>query len=403
MPKKLLEGIKVADFTQVFTGPLTTKTLADYGAEVLRIEGKTRHDSERVARPFKDDIVGLNRGGSFNQYSTGKLSIALNLARPKGIEVAKKFVAWADIVIENYAGGAMERMGLGYEVLKKVNPDIIMLSSCMMGQTGPYAKLPGFGAQLTSLSGFSNIAGWPDREPPYLGTYTDYIAPHFHVLILLAALDYRRQTGKGQYIDMSQYENGVHFIAPLILDYAVNQRVRCRTGNRHPYAAPHGAYRCRGDDRWCAIAVLTDDDWQSFCKVIGNMPWVRDAKFNTLLTRKKNEDELEKLIEEWTVNYTAEEVMSMMQSAGVPAGIVQTGEDLLEHDPQLRYRHFFAELDHPEMGKYVASRQSFALSKSPYELRRAPLLGEHNEYALKEILGMSDDEISELTIEGVVE
>ncbi|MFC1965428.1 CaiB/BaiF CoA transferase family protein [Chloroflexota bacterium] len=403
MPKKLLEGIKVADFTQVFTGPLTTKTLADYGAEVIRIEGKTRYDSERVARPFKDDIAGLNRGGSFNQYSTGKLSITLNLTRPKGIEIAKKFVAWADIVVENYAGGTMERMGLGYEVLKKVNPDIIMLSSCMMGQTGPYAKLPGFGAQLTGLSGFNNIAGWPDREPPYLGTYTDYIAPHFHVLAVLAALDYRRRTEKGQYLDMSQYENGVHFIAPLILDCAVNQRIHCRTGNHHPYAAPHGAYRCRGDDRWCAIAVLTDDNWQSFCKIIGNMPWVRDIKFSTLLARKKSEDELEKLVEEWTVNYTAEEVMTMMQSAGIPAGIVQNGEDLLEHDPQLRYRHFFAELDHPEIGKYHASRQSFVLSKSPYELRRAPLLGEHNEYALKDILGLSDDEISKLTIEGVVE
>ncbi|MFC1954037.1 CoA transferase, partial [Chloroflexota bacterium] len=297
MPKKMLAGIKVADFTQVFTGPLTTKTLADYGAEVIRIEGKTRHDSERTARPFKDDIVGLNRGGSFNQYSTGKLSIALNLTRPKGIEVAKRFVAWADIVIENFAGGTMERMGLGYEELRRVKPDIIMISSCMMGQTGPYAKLPGFGAQLTSLSGFSNIAGWPDREPPYLGTYTDYIAPHFHVLIVLAALDYRRRTGEGQYIDISQYENGIHFIAPLVLDCAVNQRVQYRTGNRHPYAAPHGAYRCRGKDRWCAIAVLTDDDWQSFCKVIGNAPWAGDTKFGTLLARKKNEDELEELID----------------------------------------------------------------------------------------------------------
>ena len=202
---------------------------------------------------------------------------------------------------------------------------------------------------------------------------------------------------------MSQYENGVHFMAPLILDYVVNQRVANRMGNRYPYAAPHGAYRCRGEDRWCAIAVFTDEEWQSFCKVIGNPAWTNDPKFSTLLARKENEEELDRLVEEWTINHSAEEVMSMMQAAGVAAGTVQTAEDLLEHDPQLKHRHFFWELEHPEIGKYRARRPPFMLSKSPCELRRAPLLGEHNEYVLKEILGMSDEEIAELVIEGVIE
>jgi crotonobetainyl-CoA:carnitine CoA-transferase CaiB-like acyl-CoA transferase len=202
---------------------------------------------------------------------------------------------------------------------------------------------------------------------------------------------------------MSQYETGVHFLAPLVLDYVVNRRVAGRMGNRCPYAAPHGAYRCRGDDRWCAIAVFTDGEWGSFGRVIGNPAWASSPKFATLLARKENEEELDRLVEEWTVERSAEEVMGMMQAAGVAAGVLETGEDLLDHDPQLRHRHYFWELDHPEVGKYQAPGSSFVLSRSPCELRRAPLMGEHNEYALKEALGMSDEEIAEMVIEGVVE
>jgi crotonobetainyl-CoA:carnitine CoA-transferase CaiB-like acyl-CoA transferase len=404
MKQKLLEGIKIADFTGVIVGPLTTKMFSDYGAKVIRIEGRSRPDFIRTLGPFKDGIPGLDRSGGFNLYNTSKLSVALNLAHPKGVEIAKRFVAWADIVAENFAGGAMERIGLGYEELKKVKPDIIMFSSCMQGQTGPYASHPGFGTQLTALAGFSHIAGWPDREPAgYLGVYTDYITPHFCVPTLLAALDYRRRTGRGQYIDISQYETGVHFMAPLVLDYVLNQRIANRMGNRSSDAAPHGVYRCRGEDRWCAIAAFADEEWQSFCQVIGNPVWTKDPKFTTLPARKENEDELDRLVEEWTINYSAEEVMTMMQVAGVAAGVVETSQDLLEHDPQLKHRHFIRELDHPEVGKYYAPGPAFALSKCPCEPSSAPLVGEHNEYVLKEVIGMSDEEISELVIDGVVE
>lgn len=277
-----------------------------------------------------------------------------------------------------------------------------MLSTCMMGQTGPHAAHPGYGRPLAALAGFSQIAGWPDRQAAELGPYTDFIAPRLNALTILAALDYRRRTGKGQYIDMSQYENSIHFIAPLVLDYVVNQRIAGREGNRFIYAAPHGAYRCQGDDRWCAIAIFNDDEWESFGNVIGNPAWIEDPKFSTLLGRKENEDELDRLVEEWTINHSAEEVMTMTQVAGVGAGVVENGEDLLEHDPQLKHRHFFWELDHAEVGKDYAPGPSFVLSKSTCELRPAPLLGEHNEYALKEMLGMSDDEIAELVIEEVI-
>jgi benzylsuccinate CoA-transferase BbsF subunit len=403
MPKKLLEGIKVIDFTWAMMGPITVKTLSDYGAEVIRLEGRTRPEAMRILGPFKDGISGLDRSGAFNQTNTGKLSVAINLAKPEGVEVAKKFVAWADIVVENMAGGAMKRMGLGYEELKKAKTDIIMLSACMMGQTGPYATSPGYGGPLTALSGFHHITGWPDREPAQLGAYTDFVAPHFAIIAIMAALDYRRRTGKGQYLDLSQYECGIHFMAPLVLEYVVNKRIVNRMGNRLPQAAPHNAYRCRGEDRWCAIAVFTDEEWQSFCKVIGNPAWTNDSKFTTLLARKENEDELDRRVREWTIDYSAEEVMNMMQAAGVAAGVLETAEDLQEHDPQLKHRHLYWELDHPEVGKYVAPRHVFMVSKATYAMRRAPLLGEHNEYGLKEVLGISDEEIAKLVEEGVIE
>jgi len=402
-PKKPLEGIKVVGFTWALTGPITSKTLADYGAEVIKIESNSRLDIHRTLPPFKDGVPGLNRAAYFQPYNTSKLSITLNITHPRGVEVAKRLVARADIVIDNFAGGAMERMGLGYEELKKEKPDIIMLASCMQGHTGPYVAHPGTGNQLTALAGFRHIAGWPDREPAALGAYTDFIGPHFNTLTILAALDYRSRTGEGQYIDMSQYENGVHFMSPLILDYLVNGRVANRMGNSYEYAAPHGAYRCRGEDRWCAIAVFTDEEWRAFKKVIDNPAWTSDSRFDTLQARKDNEDHLDKLVEEWTINHSAEEVMAMMQEAGVAAGVLETGEDLIERDPQLGYRHFYWELDHPEIGKHHAPRPPFVLSKSPCELRRAPLLGENNEHILKEILGMSDHEIAGLVLEGVMD
>jgi len=400
---KLLDGIKVVDFSWALVGPLTTRALTEYGAEVIRIESNTRPGQLRLGGPYKDNIVGLNRSGNFNQWNTGKLSLALNLALPKAVEIAKRLVARADIVVENFAGGVMNKMGLGYEELRKVKPDIIMLSSCMMGQTGPYSSHPGFGGFLAALTGFYQISGWPDQEPPFIGPYTDYIAPHFNISTILSALIYRRRTGSGTYIDVSQYETAVHFQAPIVLDNVVNHRVAGREGNEYAHAAPHNAYPCRGDDRWCAIAVFTDGEWESFCRVIGNPDWTREPRFNTLQARKDNEAELDKLVEQWTVNHSAEEIMQLMQAAGVPAGVLQTAEDLMECDPQLKHRHFFWELDHPEISEYRAPGPPYQLSRVPYEISRAPLLGEHSEYVLKEILGMSDEEVAELVTEGIID
>ncbi len=393
MNKKLLQGIRVVDFTWALTGPIATKHLSDLGAEVIKIESRVRLDIQRTGSKF----------GSFNQHNTGKLAITVNLKNPRGLELIKQLIARSDIVVENFAGGAMEKMGLGYEVLKKLKPDIIMCSSCMQGQTGPFARHPGIGFRLTALSGFNHITGWPDRQPGWIGAYTDFIAPRYIILAIMAALEYRCRTGKGQYLDLSQFEGGVQLMAPLLLDYAVNRWEVNRMGNECPYAAPHNAYRCLGEDRWCAISVFTDEEWKSFCRVIGNPTLFEDPRFATLLARKENEEELDKIVTEWTSSRSAEEVMNAMQAAGVPAGVLQTGEDLMEKDPQLKYRHFFYELEHPEVGKYRTNCGAhFKLSKYEYDLVRAPLLGEHNEYVFKEILGISSAEYDRLVEEGVI-
>jgi benzylsuccinate CoA-transferase BbsF subunit len=403
MSKKPLEGIKVADFTWVWTGPTSTKVLADFGATVLRIESKVRPDVWRIQPPFKDDVPGPNRGAVFNSQSTSKMSCSVNLGLPGGKEIARKFVAWADIVADNYAGGAMERMGLGYEALKEIKPDIIMMSSSLMGQSGPWHNSPGYGDQLTAVSGISHISGWPDRIPGEVGFYTDYIAPRFNALTILAALDYRRRTGKGQYLDIAQHQGSLQFVGPLLLDYEVNNRIAGRMGNRDPRGAPHGNFRCKGVDRWCAITALGDEEWLSFRRTIGDPEWTKEPRFATIEGRKENEDELEVLVTAFTVNQVDRDVMNTLQAAGVPAAMVNTPEDCMEHDPQLLDREFFQWRDHPELGRYRPPRQPCVLSKTPCQIERAPLYGEHNEYAFKEILGLTDDEIAELVIEGVVQ
>lgn len=392
--KRLLEGIKVVDFTWHLTGPLTTKALADAGAEVIRVESRKRPDIQRMGSKF----------GSFNQYNTGKLGVTLNVSTPKGLELCKRLIARADVVVENFAGGAIDRMGLGYEVLRMIKPDIIMCSSCMQGQTGPHAKHPGSGHKLTALSGFNTITGWPDREPGYYEAYTDFLAPRMNIIAILAALEYRRQTGKGQYLDMSQYENSIHFLAATVLDYTVNARVRQRMGNKCEYAAPYNAYRCSGEDRWCAIAVMNDAEWEALGKAAGHPEWTNDSRFATLAGRKAHEEELDRLINEWTRDKQAEDVMNLLQQAGVPAGIVATGEDILDKDPQFKHRGTFVELEHPEGGRYRTQVGPHCfMSKAKWTMWRAPRLGEHNEQVFKGMLGLSNEEFDKLVKDGVID
>ncbi len=402
MSAQALEGVRVVEFAWVGVGPRIGKYLGDHGAIVIRVESSLRPDLLRTQVPYKDNVAGLNRAGAFTYVNTSKYSMGLNLNHPKAVEVAKKLVKWADVVTESFTPGTMAKWGLDYDNLKSIKDNIVMLSTCNQGQSGPHAKHPGYGSQLVALSGFTQITGWPDRLPvqPF-GAYTDYVAPRFGAAALVAALNYRRRTGKGQYLDLSQLESGLQLLAPLILQYTISKREAQREGNRCPYGAPHGVYRCKGDDRWCAIAVFGDEEWQNFCRVIGRPEWIEETKYATFRSRKENEDDLDKLVGEWTLTYTAEEVMTKMQEAGIGCGIVKDIKEVYE-DPQLKHRGTFEEIEHPEMGWIPCETSGFLLSKTPGGVsRHPPCLGEHTEYICREILQISNEEFAGMFREGV--
>jgi benzylsuccinate CoA-transferase BbsF subunit len=404
MSKQALEGVKVADFTWVAAGPLTTNYLAQCGATVVKIESITKPDGIRTFPPNKDNQAGPNRSLLFSMENANKLSMTLNLKHSKGLEIAKRLVAWADIVAENYRPGTMARWGLGYEDLKKINPSIIMFSSSAQGQTGPDAGMGATGITLQSLSGFTHLTGWPDRDPaPPWGAYTDLTAPAFGAAALMAALDYRDRTGKGQYLDLSQYEAGLHYLSPAILDYHVNGRIAGRTGNARSYAAPHGVYRCSGEERWCCIAIFNEKEWMAFRQVIGEPGWTKEERFSTFLKRKENEAELNELVETWTSRHSPEDVMDILQKRGISAGVVKNAQDI-DEDPQLKEREFLKKLDHPEIGPISHRSVGFKLSRTPCgPVRPGPCLGEHTEQVCREFLGMSDEEFVDLITAGVFE
>ena len=401
--RSVLQGIKVADFSWGATAPQCARELAEHGATVVRVESHTKPDNVRFTVPFKDGIPGIDRSPAGACYNTNKYSMSLNLRKPGAREVAVKLIKWADIMIEAMIPGSMKKLELDYEAVSKIKPDIIYISTCMHGQYGPYARQRGYGVQAPALTGFYEVTGWPDRPPVQVYmAYTDAISPLYLVCAALAALSFRRKTGKGLYVDQSAIEAAISFLREAVLDYTVNQREAVRMGNRDPYAAPHGCYRCLGDDRWCVITVQNDGQWNAFCKAIGEPEWTRDPKFSTMLSRKENEDELDRLIGEWTKNYTPEEVMSIMQAMGVPAGVVQNPQDLYE-DPQLKHRQHFQVLEHKVIGPMSFHSPAYRLSKTPCNLFKAgPGLGEDNEYVYKNILGYSDDEISDLMANGII-
>jgi benzylsuccinate CoA-transferase BbsF subunit len=363
-----------------------------------------RLDALRTSGPYVDGIPSIERSPQTASLHSNKYGITLNLKHPKSVEIVKKLAAWADIVANGFTTGTLEKMGLGYEELIKVNTDLIMFSCNTFGRTSPLSSVPSTGIQITGLTGFSQVTGWPDKGAVAVGYYTDFVVPHFTFATLMAALDYRRRTGKGQHIDLSHIETSTYFMAPVIMDYAANGREARKQGNRSQRAAPHGVYRCRGEDNWCAISISTDEEWQSFVKVLGNVAWTQEPKFNTLLDRKRNEDELDRLVENWTVNYSASEVMRLMIAAGISAGVVQNGEEVF-NDPQLQHYGYQQMMYYPGMQKEYPTQLPFGkLSKTPVQARRpSPMLGEHNDYVYTGILGISDDEFVQLLAEGVFE
>jgi benzylsuccinate CoA-transferase BbsF subunit len=400
-----LDDVKVADFSWIAAAPIATKTLADYGATVVRIESQARLDTSRVTGPFRDDKPGLNRSGFFADLNTSKYDIALNLKHPDAYAIAKRLVAWADVVVESFTPSVMGGFGFAYEDIVRWKPDIVMLSSSMQGHTGPNREYRGYGGQGSALSGLHHVTGWPDRVAAGpKGAYTDSIAPRLGVAAILAALDYRERTGVGQYIDLSQVECAIStFMGTEVLDYTVNGRVTGRIANRSQYAAPHGSFPCLGDDYWLALAAETDEQWVALRRVMGDPDWSRSEHFASMSARLDNVDELEEFISAWTRTQPVHELVERLQAERVPSAVVYKSLDLFE-DPQLTHRNHFRQLDHAEIGTVGYNGPAHELSETPAVLRwAAPLLGEHTDYVMTDILGFTPAEVLAFAANHVLE
>lgn len=419
-----LEGVRVLDITVVWAGPFSTMLLADMGAEVIRVEsiqylptatrfttslrpspeivrtttaGNNYPDRDPGARPW-------NRFSTFNTSARNKLSVSTDLRSPWGVEVFKKLAAISDIVIENNSARVMQGLGLGYEELKKVNPGIIMISMPGLGMTGPYRDFQGFGVTLEAMAGHSSLWGYADSDPTTnSSTYAaDASAGATSAFVVLAALHHRRTTGEGQFIEMSQAETFIPFLGQAMMDYTMNGRLQTSMGNRHPYMAPHGCYRCQGDDRWAVISVGSDKEWDGLCLALGNPEWSKDSRFATALGRYNNQDDLDRLIEEWTIEKSPYEVMHALQEKGVAAGPVMHPSDVFK-DPHVAERGFIVEVDHPEIGVRKIPGPLWKNLKHPGSVRKAaPCLGEDNEYVYKTLLGYSDAEYQKLVDDNLI-
>src|SRR6266852_1931772 len=401
-PTLPLADLRVLDFSWAGVGPITVKYLADHGATVVRVESHARYDVVRLGPPWHEGKPGVERSQFYASYNTSKLSVALDLTKPEARDVARRLAAWADVVVESYTPHVMRGWGLAYGDLRQANPRLVMLSTCLQGQTGPHAEFPGFGQLMAALSGFYEIAGWPERAPaPPYGAYTDYIVPRLAATALLAAVDHQRRTGEGQHIDLSQFEAALHFLAPALLDFELSGRVATRDGNRSNHAAPHGAYPCAGDDCWIALSVRGDAQWRALCAVLDRPAWLGDARFAGHAARVANAERLDALVAEATRSRDAQELMRVLQAAGIAAGTVQSALDL-HADPVLAGWGFFQWLEHAERPPAPYDGHALRLGATPGRLRwAAPALGEHTALVLREVLGMGEAEIARLIDERV--
>ncbi|MAW64419.1 MAG: hypothetical protein CL473_10625 [Acidobacteria bacterium] len=389
-----LAGLKVLDFMWVIAGPFFTRVLADYGATVVKIESSTKLEPARGQPTFKNGEPGLEAGIPFANFNAGKLGITVDPSNPVGREVILDLVRWADVVTESFSPKAMKAWNLDYDTLREVNPNIIMVSSCLMGQTGPRAKVPGYGNMAAALTGFYDLTGWSDRSPagPYLA-YTDGVSPRFMLASLMAALDNRRRTGRGQHIDLSQAEAAMHLLVPAILDYQLNDHVWHRDGNRDLDLCPHGVYPALGTDSWIAIACQTDRAWSALQRALG---WIEDEALATVDARRLRQDELDQRIGEWTVTQDARSIETILIDAGIAAHVVQNSAECWT-DPQLAHRQHFVCAEHSSLGDLVVEGSRFKLSRTPADTQLAgPELGEHNVHVLETILGYEPDRLADV-------
>ncbi|MEI8357394.1 MAG: CoA transferase [Deltaproteobacteria bacterium] len=401
--RRPLDGLRVADFSWVWAGPFCTLQLAHLGAEVIRVETGSRACVTRMLPPWPDFAPGVNRSGYFNQYNQGKKSLALNLKDARSLEVARDLVRASDVVVENFAAGVMERMGLGWEVCRGLRSDVIMIALSGYGATGPESEFVSYGPAQVPLSGFSSLTGYPEWRPMHVGiSYGDPTGGLHGAVAVLAALFHRRRTGEGQYIDLSQWEGTMAMLPEGILSQTMTGTTPGRHGNHDPLWSPHAVYRCAGEDRWLSIVVTDDGEWRTLCSVV-DPGLASDPRFATAPSRKHNEPELDAILSAWCAPRSAEATARELQAAGVAAFIVMNAQDL-DGDPHLRGRGYFVELPHPEVGVRRHAGIPYRLHGSPVEVRRAaPCLGQDTDDVLRGVLGYDDARIASLRAAGLLE
>jgi benzylsuccinate CoA-transferase BbsF subunit len=396
-----LSGYRVVDFSWVWAGPLLGELLADMGAEVIKVETNKRLDSARLT-PGRS-TVGPETDFVFHSINRNKLGITVDMTDPRGAKLIRDLISISDVALDNFSPMGLKKLNLEYAELSQANPQLVMISLPAAGQHGPLSNIVTYAPSLGALCGYSSIIGYPGER--VLGEQTPYldVTSSIHgAFAVLSALYYRERTGKGQYIDMAQIEVGASVIGEAFMEYFMNGRVLGTMGNRSPTMAPHNNYPCLGEDRWVSIAVDTEEEWRSFCTAIGNPPWVKEKRFSDKFNRQRNLEELDRLVSAWTINLSNYEVMDILQKAGVAATPCL---DLMERfsDPHYAERGTHLQVEHPATGIDIIAGIPFKLSGTPGEVRRpAPMLGQHNNYVFRELLGRTESEIAQLVEEKVI-
>ena len=397
MSRPPLDGIRVVDFCWAWAGPYGALQLAHLGADVIRIESAKRLCPSRLIPPWPDNESGVNRAGYFNQYNQGKRSLTLDLKAPEAIDIAKTLVSKSDIVMNNFASGVMEKLGVGYDVLRRIKPDIIMVSLPGYGTSGPEKDFVSYGPPQVAQSGLSALTGYVGGPPMMAGfSYGDPNGGVHATFAVMSALLHREKTGQGQYIDLSQWEAAIMLLPEAVMDYSMNGTQPERMGNRDPHMAPHGVFRSKGNDRWVSLSVRDETEWQRLCEVMGQPKLSSDARFASLAARKENEAALEEIVTAWTQEISAAEATQNLQQVGIPAYPSLDAIDMV-NSPHVGARDYFVELEHPEVGTRRHMGIPWTMSRTPCEVRRpAPCLGQDTDAVLAEIVGLSQDEIATL-------
>jgi crotonobetainyl-CoA:carnitine CoA-transferase CaiB-like acyl-CoA transferase len=397
-----LDGLKILDFTHVLAGPFATRLLGDMGADVVKVNSSTRSGPMATTHPH------------YLMWNRNKRALAIDMSKEESRPFCRQLCERADVVIDNFSVGVLERWGVGYDTVSPSNPGVIYVQMSGMGEGGPWSDFVTYAPTIHALSGLTHLTGVPGRSDIGIGfSYNDHQAGLHSAVAILSALDCRRRTGRGQRVDMSQFEVGVNFVGPALLDYFANDHAAGPVGNRMPYdpVAPHNCYPCAGavsenveDERWVAIVCMNDGQWQALRGVVGNPEWSRHAKYRTAESRVENVAELDAAIADWTRQMEATKVMTICQSAGVPAGVVQTGADMAERDPQLALQKFIRSTtdEHPELGAMTVDALPLKFHGTPCdEYKRVRAVGEDNAAVLQEWLGMTAEQVQKGEEEGI--